>query len=344
MFCDFNSNHTGGKQQTERFTIKLHPIEGMQDFRRKVAYCTNHPIESMKVMLTQVPCSSGASTVSSGLQSQSKFNDGTEAIVVLTPTTPSMVNIESQPSVSHTTEHRTNTTQPVVFNAHNQSMHGPSSIASTPLLDLTSVFSTDNTGINYGEQLFEILLNLLEVLPYGSQLNTSNVNNDEKSDDYTKSTFDLVWDLLFIMPTNARVLKAVHSIALGASLEASSSWGALIRLNAHSSVYTMQTIEALLSPAAEPYLLYNRNHRKKYLILDDEKTIREILQSRSTKFRDSFISSGGFRSVLDYFCVSADQSQKDDRPGTTTMGYGVALRILKVRHASLPRFVFSVYF
>ena len=271
-----------------------------------------------------------------GNQTEIDFYDGMEVTVVLTPTNAIEADIRQSP-VNHHGQNQSSSRSGIVSTNSAWVKKNSRSLTNTPLLELSSAFG-NSIDESEGDKLFDILLKLLEVLPYSSKKNASNVDDNirklsqnQNSDVTSNSTFGLVWDLLLAIPTNKKILRTVHSIAKGSIESNDNKWASIIRVNNHSTVYAMQTIDALLTPAAEPYMLYNSNHRKRYLLLDDEERIKHILSTQAEAFREAFISSGGFQAILDYFCLSAKQNEQLESTRTTTMGYGVALRVFKVR-------------
>jgi len=292
----------------------MHPLENIIDFRKKISKQFDHPLEGVKCASQMVD-----------------FVDGAEVFVILAPVVPGAVT-EHGPQLNSQNPMNSQTAGSSVWSGNDNKSHANN----VPLLQLDN-FSDENLfqgmtdddekNVSPGDKLFHLLLSLLEALPSPSSSGVNSSASPAKmavSDRPSSTTISLVWSLLKAMPTNRSVRRKV--CAIDSSTSNVNEWQTLICNDTYASVYTMQAIEGLLSPSHEAYLHF----------LPHESTLRidlpVKLELKSSEFRRTFIKSGGFQAVLDYFNKNVQKNRSNDG---AVMGYGVALRIIKVR-ATIP--------
>jgi ubiquitin carboxyl-terminal hydrolase 9/24 len=190
--------------------------------------------------------------------------------------------------------------------------------------DLSTVFFSHDS--KFADQLFSMVLGLLEILPWSDPEEMSICDDNRSS---SADIHKLVWDLLLAMPTNERVAASVISIVnrksnpLGVSVNStmmvdgmSEPWSQLLDIHAFDrSVYVLKTIDALLQPSPEALSIFPAEKRipLEKNLLDDAHT-----------FRSAFIDADGFGAVVTFFSTSGKASEVKTRQGNA-----VALRILK---------------
>jgi len=296
---------------SQRFSLDVHPLETLGSVKAKVAKYCNHrqalikplSINGRQACVTGNGASNEKATVSLSIVpddykiAQVGISDGCEVVFLLA----------AQPL-------------PVAPKSGGKSMG-----ANAQLLDIGRFFS--GHVHDEGNNLFDTLLAVLEVLPVKNQI--GNIGSKSSNIDSP----ELVWNLLLAMPTHPSIVDSVSSAVFGKThtssidnpatsdkmLVDSSSVGDT--LNGifdgscfHRSVYTMQVVDSFLQPAPEVLSTFNDELCMK---------LNTEMVSNAELFRKAFIKTGGFDSVMRLF---TDENQRRRR---TRMGNAVAVRILK---------------
>jgi len=186
--------------------------------------------------------------------------------------------------------------------------------------DLSRVFYEES---KFSDQLFGIVLNILELLPGKDPEVLSDAG------DATASTHQLTWDLLMSMPTNVQLALKVRSVcgllspaspgdAMDVDSSSSDTWSQLLEAgHFNRSIYVLLTVDAYLQPAIEALSVLPAGQRA---------ALEEQLKADAVNFHKAFIESGGLAAVVRFFSMADDN---DSHQSETRRGNAVALRILK---------------
>lgn len=287
-----------------KFQLDVHPLETLASLKFKVAmYCQSNVACVKPVQIN------GRST-GSGLRAS--------------PADPSHMSLNVVPEDSVMDELGVVQGCEVVFvltdrSSAPMSINGPSTQTSrgSYVNDLSPYFfARDGT---FADRLYTMLISILESL---------------SSITWTfQSIHTLVWDLLLAMPTDIGVIRKVKYIQGVAGdepfvsgcndameLETTNDiWMQLLDVNSFDrSVYVLLTIDAALQPAPEALSILPEGERSSF----ESKMVKE-----SSSFRRSFVDSGGFSAVVQFFSVSGGDEMAVQ--GKNRRGNAVALRILK---------------
>ena len=303
------SNTNQGRNSTFRFSLDVHPLETLLSIKTKVATFCQCPLSSVK------PISVSGRLASAG--NRSPTGDATQLSLNVVPDD----SVVDELAIVQGCE--------MVFVIAERQMQQNNNATSAKASrnvrsrDLSDIFCNDTD--KFSDKLFQILLTVLEALPWREP--------DEMTDVSTSSTdtHKHVWDLLLAMPTNPAVAVQVLTTAQnrsGAKLSdddameidpRSELWSKILDLKSfHRSVYVLLAIDAYLQPAVEVLSCLPTEQRA---ILE-----RETKEDAAT-FRRGFIDSGGFDAVVKFF--SASEENLGMSQSMTRMGNAVALRILK---------------
>lgn len=291
----------GRNPTTMRFSLDVHPLETLLSLKMKVASQCDCAVSSVK------PISVSGRLVGGGAR-----NTGAEA-------TPLNLNVVPEDSVmdelglGHGCE--------IVFLVADRVQQATNQASAKATRanrshDLSGLFYGNNS--QFTGKLFETLLGVLEALPS---------SEDDMIDDAVAGSdaHKLVWDLLLAMPTNADVAAQVRATAradkdaMDIDSKSAFQWSKILDLKSfHRSVYVLLAIDAFMQPAVEVLSSLPSDQRSKL----ETETIDDAIS-----FREGFIHSGGFDSVVQFF------SSTEEHPGMSQsmarMGNAVALRILK---------------
>lgn len=297
------SDRDGRNPTTFRFSLDVHPLETLLSLKMKVASHCECTVSAVKPI-----------SVSGRLGGATRNSSGAEP-------TPLNLNVVPDDSVidelgvAHGCEFVF-----LIADRSPQQAPNPGSAKAARAQrsrDLSDIFC-DNRQ-DFSGKLFELLLGVLESLPHSEA--------DDMVDDVSAGTdtHKLVWDLLLAMPTNAEVAARVLTTAQsdGDAMEIDSKqsdqWAKLLDLKSfHRSVYVLLAIDAFLEPAVEVLSSLPKEQRIKL----ETETIDDAIA-----FRQGFIKSGGFDSVVQFFSSTEDHFGRSQ--SMARMGNAVALRILK---------------
>jgi ubiquitin carboxyl-terminal hydrolase 9/24 len=195
---------------------------------------------------------------------------------------------------------------------------------SASIHDLSHVFFDGNS--DFSDKLFNVLLDLIEALPWIEQDEMTDVDTVPHQADPKK----LAWDLLLAMPTNASIARKVR-LAHGREIQLQSGsdamevesqsepWSQLLDMGRFNrSVYVLLTIDAFLQPAASALSTLN---------VDIRRVLKNVMLQDSDAFGKAFVDSGGFEAVVGFF--SSPETDEATKQGEARRGNAVALRILK---------------
>lgn len=185
--------------------------------------------------------------------------------------------------------------------------------------DLSSLFFYSKS--RFSEDLFDAILVLLDSLPTGDE----NTMTDSNSPEHLAEAHKLAWGLLLSMPTNTTLEKAVESCQLMSSgtndemeIDSNGTWSGLIDgTNFNRSVYVLLVIDSLLRPAKEALSVMDGPHQARRL---------DAMKFEADCFRAKFLSSGGFKAVVEFFSSSHHENANQSE---ARRGNAVSLRILK---------------
>ncbi len=289
----------GRNPTTLRFSLDVHPLETLLSVKNKVASHCDCSVSAVKLI---------------SISGRTSRSNGAEAVPL---------NLSALPDDSVVDELGVVQGCEIVFLINDRPVQ-PASNTNTAHIsrimrsrDLSDIFCDDRQ--EFAGRLFEILLGVLELLPYSK----SNDMVDESC--VGSDTHKLVWDLLLAMPTNSGVATEVVATAQsdGDAMEIDAKqfyqWSMLLDLkNFHRSVYVLLAIDAFLEPAVEVLSPLAKEQRTSL----ESQTIENAFT-----FRQSFIQSGGFNSVVRFF--SSTERHLGMSQSMARMGNAVALRILK---------------
>ena len=296
------ADRDGRNATTVRFSLDVHPLETLLSVKMKVASQCDCAPSSVK------PISVSGRLVGGGAR-----NNGTEA---------APLNLNVIPDDSVVDELGIVQGCEIVFliaERPTQQAPNPNSAKASRAnrsRDLSDIFYSGNQ--EFTGRLFKTLLGVLESL-------TS--SEDDMIDDAAAGAdaHKLVWDLLLAMPTNAGVAAQVRATArpdrdaMDVDAKSPHQWSKILDLKCfHRSVYVLLAIDAFMQPAVEVLSSLPKEQRSKL----EAETIDDAIA-----FREGFINSGGFDSVVQFF--SATEENLGMSQGMARMGNAVALRILK---------------
>jgi hypothetical protein len=288
---------------TFRFSLDVHPLETLLSLKMKVASQCECSISAVKPISVSGRLAGGGARNTAG-------------------TEPAPLNLNVVPDDSVVDELGVAEGCEIVFlvaDRQTQQTPNPGSAKearASRSRDLSDIFC--DTRQDFAGKLFELLLGVLESLPHselGDMVDDASAGTD---------THKLVWDLLLAMPTNAEVAAQVLTTsrndgdAMEIDSKQSDQWAKLLDLKSfHHSVYALLAIDAFLEPAVEVLSSLPQEQRSKL----ETETIDEAIA-----FRQGFIKSGGFDSVVRFFSTEEHLGMSQ---GMARMGNAVALRILK---------------
>lgn len=265
---------SGQRPQSERFLLQVHPLESLSSINFKVSrHCKHDP-----ALVRPISFNGGRSN----LNIEPEFSivdslgivEGSEVVFLLC--NKNMPQNQSR-NLRHENDKELHFTMSDVFGGSGQ---GPS------------------------DNFFQLLMDVLEALA-----SLAESNSTEQID-----TSKLVWDLLQSVPSNEGIIENVRKVSQcelntedgsGESKMAVDiqnnylEWNKLLNPNHYQkAVYIMQIIDSFLLPSTE--LLEQ---------VDKESTLVSSILRDSQKFRQSFVESGGFEVIINFFNRSQRLSQ-----------------------------------
>jgi len=286
------SSRSRTRPQTERFSIQIHPLETLNSLKTKVALACDHPPDLVKPISMDNNKRNLNIEADFSIVGDLGITEGTEIVFLLSPN-PFPENKQAQNK--HHNEKRSGLRPDEIFGG---SGHGPT------------------------DDFFNALLDVLEALGLASYHKTD-------------TTQALVWDLLHSVPSNAGIVERVRSISQVPSLiflktdneqdnssmtidieRRDDEWSQLLNPEHYArSLYVLQIIDSFLQPATE-VLQKDRNQQLICNLIRD-----------SSSFRQGFIESGGFDSVLRF--IIREKSYDGRGNSNTGIENCCVMRILK---------------
>lgn len=260
------STKSRNRPQTERFSIQIHPLETLNSLKTKVALACDHPPDLVKPISMDNNKRNLNIEASCSIVGDLGITEGTEIVFLLAP---NPFPESKQPQNKRQNERRSGLRPDEIFGG---SGHGPT------------------------DDFFNALIDVLEALRLAS---LHNIDTTQK----------LVWDLLQSVPSNAGIVERVRGTSQVSTLQylkteneldqssmtvdierRDDEWSQLLNTEHYAkTIYVLQIIDSFLQPATE-VLQKDRN----------QQLIGSLIRD-SSSFRQGFIESGGFESVLRFF-------------------------------------------
>lgn len=286
------STRSRNRPQTERISIQIHPLETLNSLKTKVALACDHPPDLVKPISMDNNKRNLNIEADCSIVGDLGITEGTEIVFLLAP---NPFPESKQPQNKHQNERRSGLRPDEIFGG---SGHGPT------------------------DDFFNALLDVLESLRLAS------LNNID-------TTQQLVWDLLQSVPSNVGIVEKVRDTSQVPTLQSLKTenerdqssmkvdierrddiWSQLLNPEHYAkSIYVLQIIDSFLQPATE-VLQKDRNQQLIGSLIHD-----------SSSFRQGFIESGGFDSVLRFFV--REKSYDERESSNFRMENCCVMRILK---------------